>query len=58
MLNEWHTQRRLIVTPTEQEGVFMGLVIELTPTGIVTVGRPAAEAGRSSPATSSSSRTS
>ena len=46
LLNEWHTQRRLIVTPTEQEGVFMGLVIELTPTGIVTVGRPAAEAGR------------
>jgi tetratricopeptide (TPR) repeat protein len=46
MLNEWHTQRRLIVTPTEQEGVFMGLVIELTPTGIVTVGRPAADAGR------------
>jgi tetratricopeptide (TPR) repeat protein len=46
MLNEWHSQRRLIVTPTEQEGVFMGLVIELTPTGIVTVGRPATESGR------------
>ena len=46
LLEEWHSQRRLIVTPTEQEGVFMALVLELNATGIVVVGRPAADAGR------------
>ncbi|MFO0841126.1 MAG: tetratricopeptide repeat protein [Gemmataceae bacterium] len=46
LLQEWSEQRRLVPMPTEQEGVFVAMVLELTATGLVTVGRPAAEVGR------------
>lgn len=46
MLEEWQSQRRLLGIPNEQEGVLTALVLELSTTGLVTVGRPGAEVGR------------
>lgn len=46
LLEEWSIQRRLVPMPTDQEGVFVAMVLELTATGLVTVGRPATEIGR------------
>ncbi len=48
LLNDWARTGRLvpIQTPTEQENVFHALLLELTTTGLVTVGKPAADAGR------------
>lgn len=46
LLQGWSEQRRLVPMPTEQEGVFVAMVLELSPTGLVTVGRPATDVGR------------
>ena len=46
LLNELNQSRRLAVLPSEQQGVFEALVLELSSTGLVTVGRPASDVGR------------
>jgi tetratricopeptide (TPR) repeat protein len=46
LLQEWERSGRLIPLPTQQEGMFMGLVLELTTAQLITVGAPAADAGR------------
>ncbi len=46
LMQEWDRAGRLIPLPTEQEGMFMGLVLELTTASLITVGAPAADAGR------------
>jgi tetratricopeptide (TPR) repeat protein len=46
LLHEWMEAHRLIPLQTDDESVFMALVLELSTMGLVTVGRPAAEAGR------------
>ena len=45
LLNEWAQSGRLIQVPVDQEGIFHALVLELTTSGLVTAGRPAADAG-------------
>ena len=46
LLQEWNQSKRLLPVPVDQENYFHALVLELTPTGLVTVGRPAFESGR------------
>lgn len=46
LLNDWMTQNRLVPIPSQEEGLFTAMVLELTTTGLVTVGRPASDAGR------------
>jgi tetratricopeptide (TPR) repeat protein len=46
MLQEWVQARRLHPLPNDQEGVLTALLLELTTSGLVTVGSPAADAGR------------
>jgi tetratricopeptide (TPR) repeat protein len=46
LLQEWDQAGRLVPLPTQQEGMFMGLVLELTTASLITVGAPAADAGR------------
>jgi tetratricopeptide (TPR) repeat protein len=46
MLQEWAQSGRLVGLPAPQEGVFIALVLELTTTSLITVGSPAADAGR------------
>jgi tetratricopeptide (TPR) repeat protein len=46
LLADWQKAGRLVPVPVEQENVFHALILELTPTGLVTVGRPAVDAGR------------
>ncbi len=46
LLNDWAGSRRLIPMPREHENVFEALVLELTSTGLVTVGRPGTDVGR------------
>ncbi len=46
LLQEWERGRRLVALPTQQEGMFMGLVLELSTAGLITVGAPASDAGR------------
>jgi tetratricopeptide (TPR) repeat protein len=50
LVREWAETRRLIVIRTgqeqEQQGIFQALILELSGGGLVTVGRPAADAGR------------
>lgn len=46
LLQEWVQTHRLIPLQTDDESVFVGLVLELSTMGLVTVGRPAAAAGR------------
>ncbi len=46
LLQEWERSSRLVPLPTQQEGMFMGLVLELTTAQLITVGAPAADAGR------------
>jgi tetratricopeptide (TPR) repeat protein len=45
LLQDWQKAGRLVPVPVEQENVFHALVLELTQTGLVTVGRPAVDAG-------------
>jgi tetratricopeptide (TPR) repeat protein len=45
LLREWAQSNRLIPIPVDQEGVFSAIVLELTTSGLVTAGRPAADAG-------------
>src|SRR5262249_50794458 len=46
LLQEWDQARRLVPLPNEQEGLLTALILELTTTGLVTVGSAAAEGGR------------
>ena len=46
LLQEWDQAGRLVALPSQQEGVFMGLVLEMTTASLITVGAPAADAGR------------
>ncbi len=46
LLQEWDRSGRLVPLPTQQEGMFMGLVLEMTTASLITVGAPAADAGR------------
>jgi tetratricopeptide (TPR) repeat protein len=46
LLQEWERGQRLVPLQTQQEGMFMGLVLELSTAGLITVGAPAADAGR------------
>jgi tetratricopeptide (TPR) repeat protein len=46
LLQDWNQTNRLIPIPMEQENVFHAVVLELTTTGLVTVGRPAVDGGR------------
>jgi tetratricopeptide (TPR) repeat protein len=46
LLQEWERSRRLVALPTQQEGMFMGLVLELSTAGLITVGAPPTDAGR------------
>ncbi|MFO0879450.1 MAG: tetratricopeptide repeat protein [Gemmataceae bacterium] len=46
LIQEWATQKRLIPLPTDQEGVFVGMVLELSTSGLITAGRPAQEVGK------------
>jgi tetratricopeptide (TPR) repeat protein len=46
LLQEWERSRRLVPLQTQQEGMFMGLVLELSTAGLITVGAPPSDAGR------------
>jgi tetratricopeptide (TPR) repeat protein len=46
LLQEWERASRLVTLPTREEGMFMGLVLELSTAALITVGAPAADAGR------------
>lgn len=46
LLQEWERGRRLVALPTQQEGMFMALVLELSTAGLLTVGAPPSDAGR------------
>jgi tetratricopeptide (TPR) repeat protein len=46
LLQEWGQTGRLLPLPTQQEGLFFALVLELTSTALLTVGSPATDAGR------------
>ncbi|HTU23020.1 MAG TPA: tetratricopeptide repeat protein, partial [Gemmataceae bacterium] len=46
LLQEWERGRRLVAMPTQQEGMFMGLVLELSTGGLITVGAPPSDIGR------------
>jgi tetratricopeptide (TPR) repeat protein len=46
LLNEWANSRRLVPLQAPEEGMFVALLLEMSTTGLVTVGSPAADAGR------------
>src|SRR5579884_3393692 len=46
LLQEWERGRRLVPLQSPQEGMFMGLVLELSTAGLITVGAPPTDAGR------------
>ncbi len=46
LLQEWDRTGRLVALPSQQEGMFMGLVLEMTTAALITVGAPPADAGR------------
>ncbi len=46
LLQEWGQAGRLLPLQTQQEGTFFALVLELTTATLITVGSPAADAGR------------
>lgn len=46
LLQEWERSGRLVALPSQQEGMFMALVLELSTAGLITVGAPPADAGR------------
>jgi tetratricopeptide (TPR) repeat protein len=46
LLQEWERGRRLVPLQSQQEGMFMALILELSTAGLITVGAPAADAGR------------
>ncbi|HZY83816.1 MAG TPA: hypothetical protein VFE78_03230, partial [Gemmataceae bacterium] len=45
LLQEWAQAHRLIPVQTGREGVFVALVLEISTASLITVGRPAADAG-------------
>jgi tetratricopeptide (TPR) repeat protein len=46
LLQEWERGSRLVALPTQQEGMFMGMVLELSTATLITVGAPPADAAR------------
>ncbi|MFQ3594370.1 MAG: tetratricopeptide repeat protein, partial [Gemmataceae bacterium] len=46
MLQEWVQSRRLIPLPSQEQNVLNAVVLELTKSGLVTVGNPGTEGGR------------
>ncbi|MHB1426578.1 MAG: tetratricopeptide repeat protein, partial [Gemmataceae bacterium] len=46
LLQDWERGGRLAALPTQQEGMFMALVLELNAAGLITVGAPPSDAGR------------
>jgi tetratricopeptide (TPR) repeat protein len=46
LLQEWERGGRLVPLQSQQEGMFMALILELSTAGLITVGAPAADAGR------------
>jgi tetratricopeptide (TPR) repeat protein len=46
LLREWHEQGRLVPLPSQQQGVFAAMILELSSSGLVTVGRPASDIGK------------
>src|SRR5579884_383701 len=46
LLQEWERGRRLVPLQTQQEGMFMALILELSTAGLITVSAPASDAGR------------
>lgn len=46
LLQEWERERRLVPLQSQQEGMFMALILQLSTAGLITVGAPAADAGR------------
>ncbi|MGH9677778.1 MAG: hypothetical protein ACRD36_11805, partial [Candidatus Acidiferrum sp.] len=46
LLQDWARSRRLVPLETSQEGVFFGLVLETSSSGLITAGGPASDAGR------------
>ena len=46
LLQEWERGGRLVALPTQQEGMFMGLVLELSTAGLITVGAPPSDIAR------------
>jgi tetratricopeptide (TPR) repeat protein len=46
LLQEWERGRRLVPLQSQQEGMFMALVLELSTAGLITVGAPPSDAGR------------
>ncbi len=45
LLEEWNRQKRLVTLPTQEEGVFYSMVLEISSSGLVTVGKPASDIG-------------
>jgi tetratricopeptide (TPR) repeat protein len=46
LLQEWERSRRLVPLQSPQDGMFLGLVLELSTAGLITVGAPPSDAGR------------
>ena len=46
LVQEWQQAGRLMMPPSQQEGVLFAMVLELTTAAVITVGRPAADVGR------------
>jgi tetratricopeptide (TPR) repeat protein len=46
LVEEWERGRRLVFMQPPQEGIFTGLLLELSTSGLITVGAPASEVGR------------
>jgi tetratricopeptide (TPR) repeat protein len=46
LLEEWERGGRLAALPAPQEGMFMGIVLELSASGLITVGAPPSDAAR------------
>jgi tetratricopeptide (TPR) repeat protein len=46
LLQEWARSRRLVPMQSSKEGAFVGLLLEMSETGLITAGSPATDAGR------------
>ncbi len=46
LVEEWERGRRLIVMESPQEGMFLAMLMELSSSGIITVGAPPSDVGR------------
>jgi tetratricopeptide (TPR) repeat protein len=46
MLQDWSNSRRLVPLQSNQEGTFVALLLEMSTSGLITAGGPAADAGR------------